>query len=75
MTNDEIKLDMLAEAEGYNDPLDMCRDAMMDGTCPGICMNADCDATFNYEPDQDKGFCEECGTNTVKSGLLLAGLI
>jgi rRNA maturation endonuclease Nob1 len=27
------------------------------------------------EPDQDQGWCESCGTNTVKSALILASLI
>jgi hypothetical protein len=27
------------------------------------------------EPDQDRGFCEACGGNTVISALMLAGFI
>ena len=34
---------------------------------PGICMNPDCDYMTQVEPDQEKGWCEECNTNTVKS--------
>lgn len=26
-------------------------------------------------PDQDRGFCEVCGTNTMDSALVLAGII
>jgi tetratricopeptide (TPR) repeat protein len=31
--------------------------------------------TTEMEPDQDQGFCEACGGNTVTSALVLAGLI
>ena len=42
---------------------------------PAICMNVNCNATYEYEPDQDRGYCEECKTNSVKSILILAGMI
>jgi len=42
---------------------------------PAICMNPDCDATYEYEPDQDRGWCEECQSNSVKSIMILAGVI
>ena len=42
---------------------------------PGICMNFSCSNVYEYEPDQDKGWCDCCASNTVKSGLILAGLI
>jgi hypothetical protein len=42
---------------------------------PGICMNDDCDFTAEVEPDQRQGWCEDCGTTTVRSGIVLAGLI
>jgi hypothetical protein len=38
-------------------------------------MNEGCDFVTDVEPDQDAGWCELCNTNTVKSGLMLAGLI
>jgi hypothetical protein len=40
-----------------------------------ICINPDCDETCTMEPDQDAGWCESCQTNSVKSILILAGLI
>jgi len=43
--------------------------------CPAICMTDGCDYTTEMEPDQDQGFCEACGGNTVTSALVLAGLI
>ena len=47
----------------------------LEGVVPGICMNRNCDFTADYEPDQREGWCEECGTGSVRSGLVLAGLI
>jgi hypothetical protein len=40
-----------------------------------ICVTDGCDYTCEMEPDQDRGWCEVCSTNTVKSALVLAGLI
>ena len=51
----------------------MMRDSIMDGVAPAICTN--CGYTTEMEPDQDRGWCESCEKNTVKSGLILAGMI
>lgn len=68
------KLNRLCQA--YGEPLGaILENGMMDGVCPAICMNPDCDYTTDMEPDQDRGWCEVCGTNTVKSALVLAGVI
>ncbi len=69
------KLGFLTASEGYDDVLDLLTAAMGDNVCPGICMNRACDDTTEVEPDQDRGWCESCRTNTVKSALILAGLI
>lgn len=68
------KLDKLAEIEGL-DVMEMLEGATFEGRSPGICTNKGCDYTTEVEPDQDSGYCEECDTNTVKSCLILAGLI
>jgi len=47
----------------------------LDGCVPGICTEPGCGYTTEYEPDQDAGWCENCGTNTVVSGLILADII
>ena len=36
---------------------------------------SDCSYITEMEPDQDRGYCEACGGNTVVSALVLAGLI
>lgn len=73
MTNENEKLLILCKEEGYSDPVQMLEECMTDSTVPAICMN--CDATSYMEPDQEKGFCENCGNNSVVSCLVLAGLI
>jgi len=47
----------------------------LDDVVPGICMNPDCEYSAEYEPDQRKGWCEDCGRQSVCSGLVLAGII
>lgn len=73
------KLQTLMEIEGYDDEMDFLEgECMGDGWrsgVPSICMNEDCDYSTDMEPDQDRGWCEECQTNTVKSALILAGII
>jgi len=68
----KTKLQTLLDEYGM-DELEMMENAMMDNTCPAICMNPGCDAIYDYEPDQDSGWCDECHTNSVKSGMLLMG--
>ena len=48
---------------------------LTDSVNPAICMNEDCDYVCEMEPDQDRGWCDECSTNTIKSALVLAGII
>jgi hypothetical protein len=65
-------LKALLEIEGLTFE-EMAENSLMDGTCPGICRR--CGYTTEVEPDQGRGWCEECEANTVVSGLVLAGLI
>jgi hypothetical protein len=67
--------DQLVEAEGYDSLDELLEAAALDSVSPSICTNANCDYTAEMEPDQDRGFCENCGTNTVASALVLAGVI
>lgn len=47
----------------------------LDEVVPGICMNPDCEYTTTVEPDERQGWCGACGTTSVRSCLVLAGLI
>ena len=69
------KLETLAENEGYDSVDDMIEAASIDSVVPAICVNIDCDYSTGMEPDQDRGWCENCKTNTVKSCLILMGVI
>lgn len=73
MTNQE-KLNKLAEVEG-KDVMEMFEEATFDSVAFGICTNDGCDYTTTVEPDQSRGYCEVCESHTVKSCLILAGMI
>lgn len=68
------KLDKLAELEGKSVD-QLLDDCIMDCVNPGICINEWCDYTTEVEPDQRKGWCEECEEGSVQSALILAGVI
>lgn len=69
------KLLKLAESEGFATADDLIEVRGHDSVVPGICTSEHCDYTADVEPDQDSGWCENCGTGTVQSALVLAGLI
>ena len=73
------KFETLMDLEGYEDPIEFIeKECMGSGWrvgVPSICMNEDCDYTTDMEPDQDRGRCPECETNTVKSALVLYGIL
>jgi hypothetical protein len=75
MANQKAKLAKLLEIEGYATSFDFAEAFVTDSVCPAICMNDDCDYTSDLEPDQDQGYCDECDTGTMTSGLVLMGLI
>ena len=52
----------LLEEATYDEPL-------------GICSNENCTYYTVVEPDQDKGWCEHCETNTVVSCLILGNIV
>ena len=67
------KLSQLASIEGFDSIDDLLAEAVYD-TCYAICTNPECDFTTILEPDAENVTCEECGTPTVTSCLILAGL-
>ena len=72
---DHPKLVKLAELEGFSDTLALVEHSTFDSVIPAICMKDDCDAVAEMEPDQNRGYCEICGDNTVQSALIVAGMI
>ena len=75
LSNKAVKLMKLCELEGFKTLEQMLNHAVGDSVCPAICMTEGCDYTTEMEPDQDRGYCEACGGNTVVSALILADLI
>ena len=69
------KLQTLMEIEDFDDSLAFLEHCQSDSVVPGICMNRNCDYTTGVEPDCETGYCEECHTQSVKSALILAGII
>jgi hypothetical protein len=71
----QAKLAKLFEIEGF-DSIDQLLEAVVsDSASPAICMNEGCDFTCDMESDQTRGWCEECGTNSMVAAAILAGLI
>lgn len=68
-------LQTLAEDWGYDTPDDLIADYALDSVTPAICNIPDCGYSTEMEQDQDMGWCESCGTNTVVSAFILAGVI
>ena len=69
------KLRKLAELEGYPSITALLEASAADAVSPAICTSEGCDYTVEMEPDQDRGWCDECRRNSVASALVLAGLI
>ena len=71
----KAKLAKLLEIEGY-DTIEVLFEAVLsDALSPAICTQAGCDYATEMEPDQDAGYCEVCGTQTVVAAPILADLI
>jgi hypothetical protein len=72
------KLRKLAEIEGFESVTALIEANCIDSVVPAICCNPDdpeCDYTEGMEPDQRQGWCPECNKGTLKSCLILAGVI
>lgn len=70
-----IKPVRLCDIEGFDSLDNLLIAEITDTVCPAICMTERCDHTAKIEPDQDQGYCEACGGNTVVSVPVLADLI
>jgi len=69
------KLAKLLEIEGYDTIEALFAEVLSDAVSPAICTQVGCDYTTEMEPDQDAGYCEVCGTQTVVAAPVLADLI
>jgi hypothetical protein len=75
LSHKAAKLMKLCDLEGYKRLHDLLKASVTDSLCPAICMTEGCDHTTEMESDQDAGYCDACGGNTMVSALVLAGLI
>ena len=57
---------------GYSDVQAFIGDYHLSNVVPGICP---CGYSTDVEPDQRAGWCEYCEAGTVRSALVLAGLV
>ena len=69
------KLSTLTEDWGYESTFSLVEDYMDEGLMPAICMNKGCNYSTEMEPDQDRGWCENCNTNSLSSASVLMGII
>lgn len=69
----QTRLEALRAAEGFDGIDAMLEAAAIDSVSPAICIT--CSYTCEMEPDQERGYCDHCGANTVVSALVLAGII
>jgi hypothetical protein len=69
------KLAALLDAEGFDTFESLAQAVVGDSVSPAICMNEVYNYTCEMEPDQDRGWCEECGTNSMQSAPVISGLI
>jgi hypothetical protein len=69
------KLVQLIQLSGYESSDQLFAAVITDSVSPGLCTTPGCDYTTEVEPDQDRGWCECCGKQTVASALVLASLI
>ena len=75
LSSKAAKLMKLCEMEGFRTLDQLMKHSASDSLCPAICMTEGCDHTTEMEPDQNEGYCEICGGNTMISALVLADLI
>jgi hypothetical protein len=75
LSSKAAKLMKLCDVEGFKRLEDLLALSVFDSVCPAICLTEGCDYTTEMESDQEEGYCEVCGGNTVVSALILAGLI
>jgi hypothetical protein len=68
------KLEILAAQYGYSVD-ELIEEYGLESLVPAICMNEGCEYVTECEPDQREGWCGACGTTTVRSALVLAGMM
>jgi hypothetical protein len=68
------KLDQLAHEWGMT-VMEFIDRYTFEAQVPGICVCPGCDYMAEVEPDTRHGRCQQCGFESVQSGLVLAGIL
>ena len=71
----QAKLWKLCEIEGYETAEALIEAVLLDAVSPAICASPECNYTCEMEPDQRRGWCDECRRNTMIAAPILAGVI
>jgi hypothetical protein len=74
MSRYTLKVHELLDQEGMTRE-EFLEEYGLESIVPGICMNVECHNVYHYEPDQTRGWCETCKDNSVKSGLIIMGVM
>jgi hypothetical protein len=67
-------LQKVAADGGFATTMEMLEHYAIDSVVPGICIICG-GIDDSIEPDREDACCDECGTDTVKSVLVIAGVI
>jgi len=70
--NELSLFNQLASDWGFSTVDEMLESSVFDSVAPGICP---CGYSTEVEPDCEDGWCEECNDNTIKSCLVIAGIM
>ena len=65
----------VAKAEGFSTVASLLDRYVIDGCVPGICVTCGETIETSCEPDAEDIPCDACGTRTVRSILVLAGIV
>lgn len=66
---------ILLEAYGESNEEEVIANYIHDSVCPAVCMNEGCENTAELEHDCSSGYCDECDTNSMKSLMIVMGII
>ena len=68
-------LDDLLKSTAFEDAIDFLERYALESVVPGVCIRKGCIGAADYEPDCRNGHCPECGEQSIRSGLVLLGII
>lgn len=70
-----LEQDLIQQLVEIEDDLELLEAYSTNSVCPGICTTPGCGYSCETEPDQTERYYELCKKGTVKSAMILAGII